>query len=114
MEQAFRLERLVMRGDVDAAYLETIGVSSPDIVVSELEGNLRALLRDMVCGHLQLDLHGLADELLRVQPQARPAAADEHRRRRAPEPEAPPEPDSSCAGATTATSEPDTEEAGGR
>ena len=58
VEQAFRLERLVMRGDVDAGYLQAIGVSSPDAVVSELEDNLRALLRDMVCGHLALDLHG--------------------------------------------------------
>ena len=30
VEQAFSLERLVMRGDVDAAYLQAIGVASPD------------------------------------------------------------------------------------
>jgi hypothetical protein len=64
VEQAYALERLVMRGDVDAGYLQAIGVSSPDAVVSELEDNLRALLRDMVCGHLALDLTGIADELL--------------------------------------------------
>jgi hypothetical protein len=64
VEQAFRLERLVMRGDVDAAYLQAIGVTSPDAVVSALEDHLRALLRDMVCGHLSLDLTGIADELL--------------------------------------------------
>jgi hypothetical protein len=68
VEHAFRLERLVMRGDVDSAYLQAIGVSSPDAVVAELEDNLRALLRDMVCGHLALDLTGIADELLRTSP----------------------------------------------
>ena len=68
VENAFRLERLVMRGDVDAAYLQSIGVSSPEAVVTELEENLRALLRDMVCGHLAPDLTGIADELLRVPP----------------------------------------------
>ena len=66
VEQAFSLERLVMRGDVDAGYLQAIGVTSPDAVVAELEDNLRALLRDMVCGHLALDLKGIADELLRT------------------------------------------------
>ena len=66
VDQAFSLERLVMRGDVDAGYLQAIGVSSPDAVVSDLEDNLRALLRDMVCGHLALDLTGIADDLLRT------------------------------------------------
>jgi hypothetical protein len=66
VEQAFRLERLVMRGDVDAGYLDGIHVSSPDGVVVALEDNLRALLRDMVCGHLAPDLNGIADELLRT------------------------------------------------
>ena len=68
VEHAFRLERLVMRGDVDVAYLQTIGVTSPDQVVNELEDNLRALLRDMVCGHLAPDLNGIADELLHAAP----------------------------------------------
>ncbi len=71
VEAAFRLERLVMRGDVDGGYLQAIGVSSPDAVVADLEDNLRALLRDMVCGHLALDLTGIADELLSTSP-ARP------------------------------------------
>ena len=79
VEQAFSLEQLVMRGDVDAGYLQAIGVSSPDAVVSELEDNLRALLRDMVCGHLALDLTGIADELLRTR---LPAAGRSRSRRR--------------------------------
>ena len=119
VEQAFRLERLVMRGDVDAAYLEAIGVGSPDAVVRELEENLRALLRDMVCGHLAPDLVGIADELLRR------AAVDRRRDEDAPAPEPPPEADfvvrkaRAAAGGTDArharssspTDEPDTEEA---
>ena len=86
VEQAFRLERLVMRGNVDAAYLESIGVGSPDVVVRTLEENLRALLRDLVCGHLGPDLVGIADGLL----DARPSIAGEHD---APAPKPPPEAD---------------------
>ncbi len=87
VEQAFRLERLVMRGDVDAGYLHTIDIASPEAVVGELEENLRALLRDMVCGHLALDLNGIADELLRTSPSRREETAP------APAPAPPPEPD---------------------
>ena len=44
--------------------MAAIGVESPDLVVRELEENLRALLRDMVCGHLDADVRGVADDLL--------------------------------------------------
>lgn len=64
VERAFRLERLVMRGDADAAFMAAIGIESPDTVVTELEEHLRALLRDMVCGHIDLDAKRVADELL--------------------------------------------------
>ncbi len=87
VEQAFRLERLVMRGDVDAGYLHTIGVSSPESVVADLEDNLRALLRDMVCGHLALDLTGIADELLRASPAHAGTAAPAGAHAPAPPPE---------------------------
>jgi hypothetical protein len=66
VEQAFRLERLVMRGDADAAYLSAIGIDSPEGIVRELEENLRALLRDMVCGHIGNDAKRIADEHLPV------------------------------------------------
>jgi hypothetical protein len=68
VQQAFWLERLVMRGDVDADCMSAIGVDSPDIVVRELEENLRALMRDMVCGHIDADARGVADELLPPEP----------------------------------------------
>jgi hypothetical protein len=64
VEQAFKLERLVMRGSEDAGYMAAIGVESPDLVARELEENLRALLRDMVCGHIDADVRGIADDLL--------------------------------------------------
>jgi hypothetical protein len=86
VEQAFRLERLVMRGNVDAAYLESIGVGSPDVVVRTLEQNLRALLRDLVCGHLGPDLVGIAEGLLASGPEIEVE-------RDAPTPELPPEAD---------------------
>jgi hypothetical protein len=91
VEQAFKLERLVMRGNVDAAYLETIGVSSPDIVMTELEENLRALLRDMVCGHLDINVGGIADELIKTPPA--PVPPTKPPAVQAPEPAEPPEPE---------------------
>ncbi len=63
-EQAFRLERLVMRGNADAAYMAAIGVDAPELVVKELEENLRALLRDVVCGHIDANVTTIADDLL--------------------------------------------------
>jgi hypothetical protein len=81
LEQAFKLEELVMRGNVDAAYMAAIGVEAPELVVRELEENLRALLRDMVCGHIDANVTGIADDLL-------PAEAEP----RAREIEEPPEP----------------------
>jgi hypothetical protein len=36
----------------------------PDALIEELAENLRAILRDMLCGHLDADLVSVADELL--------------------------------------------------
>ncbi len=55
--RAVALERAVISGLAPAAPgLET--------VVAELAEHLRAILRDLLCGHLGPDLRGLADELL--------------------------------------------------
>ena len=35
-----------------------------DLLVGELAGHLRALLRDVLCGHLDADLRGIADAIL--------------------------------------------------
>jgi hypothetical protein len=55
--RAVMLERTVIAGLAETA----AGVDEP---VTELAGHLRALLRDVLCGHLDADLRGLADELL--------------------------------------------------
>jgi hypothetical protein len=54
---ALALERSVLTG---AAVINDHG----DEQVRELAGHLRALLRDVICGHLDSNLVGLADELL--------------------------------------------------
>jgi hypothetical protein len=55
--RAEELERLAMSGDALAA-------EPFEEVVSELREHLRALLRDMLCGHLDGDVCALADHLL--------------------------------------------------
>ena len=56
VEHAAALERSVVAG---AAPGEPLGR-----LAAELSGHLRALLRDVLCGHLEADLRGLADALL--------------------------------------------------
>ena len=45
-----------------------VGLAAPspevDLLVEELAEHLRAILRDVICGHLDPDVRGLADELL--------------------------------------------------
>jgi hypothetical protein len=64
VEQAFKLQRLVMRGDLEADYVEAIGSDSPDKIAREVEEHLRAILRDMICGYLEADVKRIADDLL--------------------------------------------------
>ncbi len=54
---AISLERAVISGLAPAA-------TGIDELVEELSEHLRALLRDVICGHLDADLRALADELL--------------------------------------------------
>jgi hypothetical protein len=55
--EAIALERRVIAG---AAVMRAGGIT----LARELSDHLRALLRDVVCGHLRPDLRSLADELL--------------------------------------------------
>jgi hypothetical protein len=55
--KAIALERAVITG-------AAVEHASCDALVRELAGHLRALLRDVVCGHLPSDLVTLAEELL--------------------------------------------------
>jgi hypothetical protein len=57
MNRAQRLEQAVISG---AASPSAAGMA----VAAEVSGHLRALLRDVICGHLPHDLASLADELL--------------------------------------------------
>ena len=59
MEAAVALERFVMGGGAAAS-----GPSRARELVAEVETHLRALLRDVVCGYLDTDLKGVADEIL--------------------------------------------------
>lgn len=55
--RAVTLERAIVAGLAQQA-------TGVDALVDELAGHLRALLRDVLCGHLDSDLRTLADELL--------------------------------------------------
>lgn len=64
---AVSLERAVVAG-------HGIG-GGADALAAELAGYLRAILRDVLCGHLDSDLRRLADELLESEPAAAHTAA---------------------------------------
>ncbi|HEY7629953.1 MAG TPA: hypothetical protein VH817_04595 [Thermoleophilaceae bacterium] len=64
VELAFALERFVIGGGSGDAYMETIGSESPRELVLEVEDQLRALLRDVLCGFLEPDLKSAADDIL--------------------------------------------------
>ncbi len=54
---ALDLERAIVRGEAPRS-------AGGDALVQSIGGHLRALLRDVICGHLDRDLVALADELL--------------------------------------------------
>jgi hypothetical protein len=88
-ELAFALERFMMGGGSADSYMDEVGSDSPALLAGEVEGCVRALLRDILCGYLDADLRRTADDILLtsgapVEIEARDLRAD-------PEPE--PEPD---------------------
>jgi hypothetical protein len=60
VEAAMGLERYVMGGIPRTRH----GEDSPRELVAEVEAHLRALLRDVLCGYLDDDLKGVADDIL--------------------------------------------------
>ena len=58
MAEANELERGVVAG------LAGGRGAAAEVLGAELADHLRALLRDVLCGHLEPDLRGLADELI--------------------------------------------------
>ena len=77
VERALELEREVRAGGAAADAVEQ------ESIAREMADHLRALLRDVICGHLQPELAKLADELtgfaapLHAGPQQAPEATDE-------------------------------------
>lgn len=69
VEHAASVERGVIAGLAVDPRLEALA--------AELDAHLRALLRDVLCGHLEPDLRGLADTLMARAPQAAPEACSE-------------------------------------
>jgi hypothetical protein len=77
IEQAFALQRRLMRGELGSK--ETRAADAPDRIAADLEDTLRAVLKDMVCGYLDADVKHTADELLRLEAEARPDPPPEPR-----------------------------------
>jgi hypothetical protein len=69
VQLAVALEQYAMGDGPADDYLDAVGSDSPHTLVSELERHLRALLRDLLCGYLDPDLRGMADDLLLDQPE---------------------------------------------
>ena len=63
-ELAFALERFLAGGGSPEAYMEEVGSDSPVLLAAEIEGCVRALLRDVLCGYLEPDLKRTADDIL--------------------------------------------------
>jgi hypothetical protein len=65
-ERAALAERTAHAISLERAVIAGLAPVEPgaDALVEELAENLRALLRDMICGHLDLDVRAVADELL--------------------------------------------------
>jgi hypothetical protein len=72
VEQAYTLQRRLMRGELDSQHPGRSGLDAPDMIVGHLEDTLRAVLKDIVCGYLDSDVKGTADDLLRGEAEARP------------------------------------------
>ena len=65
-ERAALAERTAHAISLERAVIAGLAPAEPgaDALVDELAENLRALLRDLICGHLDLDVRAVADELL--------------------------------------------------
>jgi hypothetical protein len=97
VELAFALEDFAIAGGDAEEYIERSGGLTPRALVLEVEENLRALLRDVVCGFLEPDLKGAADDILLASGEPIEIHARDLRRQvpariRQPEPEPEPEP----------------------
>ena len=114
VETALALECYVMGGSP----AQDRNGEAPGELVAEVEGHLRALLRDVLCGYLDGNLKAVADDiLLETTPepfvgeiQARDLRAEGRRFEREPEPEVEPEPELEVEPEPELAHEPDTAE----
>lgn len=65
-EHAQTSERVVLAAELERGWINgTIAEEqASQVLVDEIEGHLRALLRDVICGHLEPDLGRVAEEIL--------------------------------------------------
>lgn len=84
VELSLALERFVIDGGRDEAYLDSIGSESPRTLVAEVERHLRALLRDVMCGYLETDLRRVAEGILLESPEPYAITARDMREEPAP------------------------------
>lgn len=64
LELAFALERLAMDSCVERRERKELEAVTPLAVIAQIESHLRALLHDLVCGYLALNLREMADDIL--------------------------------------------------
>jgi hypothetical protein len=108
IEAAIALERYLMGGGPRARQED----ESPRELVAEVEGHLRALLRDVLCGYLDADLKGVADDILletNPEPLGEIKARDLRKEAQREAVEAEPEPDTSELEAVAPEPEPEPE-----
>ena len=94
-ERGAATERVARAISLERSLIAGVSVGEDAVLLaSEIESHLRALLRDVVCGHLQPGLAELADSLVAAaQPPEPPAPAREVRARRPRPPRVRPEED---------------------
>lgn len=67
VERTAHSARLVHTAELEHSLMTGVGLPEPEVLedlVDELAGDCRAILRDVLCGHLDADLRGTADRLL--------------------------------------------------
>ena len=70
-------ERVARAVSLEHAHVAGLALPEPqpDTLVAEVAGHLRALLRDVLCGHLDPDLRGAADAIIASGPSEQPTLA---------------------------------------
>ena len=78
VERTAHASRLVLTAGLERSLVAGVGMPEEDALtdlVDELAADCRAILRDVLCGHLDADLRGTADRLLAEASDGSPAIA---------------------------------------